>query len=253
MKWNEILPIVLLATVLVAIVIGAWCGKATEVTATVTTFYVVVVYFQLQVMRRQYQGWQKEREAEQSRQRVLQPNLKLEQFVVRRVEDRVQETGQLLGEAVYVNCTVINRGGSLALNCQPVLSNYGRATPDGRWFEHRDWIPVGLIWSLDEHQIVMARQPTQERALVSRRPYLFDVGKVALYVPEPSFELRTILYPHRQPSSFKDGKHCFEVTVYSANADPVTKWYVVDLKADLHSEEPLLVSQLDSAPWPPRG
>jgi hypothetical protein len=228
--------------------LGLWFGKGIEVTAVVTALYAVVVFFQLGEMRRQHDDWKADQAEQLELQSKRKPVLALGQHYVRKTIESDNKKGIELGEAFYINCEIVNEGKSMALNCQPVVSGYAILSPDGRWKRQDDWIHLGLVWALDELNALRG-EPTMERALVPQRPYQFDLGKISTYLPKALFALRTLLMPNAQACVFESGDHCFEVTVYAENAEPVKAWYTVTVDANLRSHTPLKVGKLISPPW----
>jgi hypothetical protein len=243
-RWKRILIVGGAAAVVLA---GLWLQKSTEVTAVITVVYVILVYFQLQVMQDQYQAGLAERRQLAEREEAQKPKLEFPDLCVRRTIEIDNSRGVELGPAWYVNSTIRNVGGSIAKTVQPVLTATAERLPDRRWRRHTDWIPLGLRWCLDEINAVRGA-PTQDRYLVPNRPYLFDLGKVSTYLPEPKFEITTLVKPTAQQNDFATGEYCFEVTAYSENAPPTRSWYIVVIH-DLRSPNPITVEQVPTAPW----
>jgi hypothetical protein len=232
----------------VAVAFGLWFDKAANVTALVTTAYVIVVFLQLEMMKRQHESELSYRREMARGAESRLPRLTFSEICVRRTTESDRNRGVDLGPAWYVNCTVKNVGGTIANRAQPVLTAMAERLPNQRWRLVPDWISLGLRWSLDELNVSQG-QPTQERYLVPNRPYMFDLGKLSAYLPQRRFDLSTLLKPNAQKNDFGVGEYCFEVTLYSENADPVSVWYLVRVEGDIHFPNPLNVEQLTAAPW----
>lgn len=162
----------------------------------------------------------------------------------------IQEVRRPVGLGFYVNIPLTNDGVTLAKRCQPMLTRVA-AFQNGTWQREENWIPLGLRWALDE----LSLRPTEERSLVSGRPYIFNLGKVSTTDPT-KFVLLPLLRPSAQSCEFNSGWYCFEVTVYCENAPIVQSWYVVKWHGGI-SAQPTLdevqnrleVSELPDAPW----
>ena len=242
------IKITIIVVAIAVVLLGLWFRRSTEVTAVITLGYVVLVFFQLQVMKEQHESAQAERREMAEREEAQKPKLELPDMCVRRTKEIDNSRGGVeLGSACYINCTIQNVGGSIARSVQPVLTDVAERLPDRRWRRHADWIPLGLRWTLDENNLVRG-EPTQDRYLVPNRPYMFDLGKVSTYSPDPKFELSTLIKPTAQKNDFGTGEYCFEVTAYSENAPPTRSWYLV-VAHDLHSPNPITVEQIQTVPW----
>jgi hypothetical protein len=239
--------IVLIIGTAAVVLVGLWLRRSTEVTAVITAIYVILVFFQLQVMRDQHEAAQIERRQLAEREEARKPKLEFPAIFVRRTTEIDNSRGVELGPAWYVNSTIRNVGGSIAKTVQPVLTAAAERLPDGRWRQNTDWIPLGLRWCLDEINAVRG-EPTQDRYLVPNRPYMFDLGKVSTYLAAPKFELATLIRPMAQQHDFATGEYCFEVTAYSENAQPTRSWYIV-MVHDLRSPNPITAEQVQMAPW----
>ena len=140
----------------------------------------------------------------------------------------VNQAGSAL--ACYVTFTLTNSGLSSALKCQPVLTmmyeKHVQPTGAVTWRPAASWIPLPLLWSLDESNRTKGT-PTQDRDLVPRRPYHFDLGGCSTQSPD-DFSLTATSYPYGQPTIFPPKQLCFEVTVFSENAEPLKKWIRVN-------------------------
>jgi len=229
------------------VLVGLWFRRSTEVTAVITTVYVILVFFQLQVMKNQHEAAQAERRQLAERGEAQKPRLEFPALCVRRTTEIDNSRCVELGPAWYVNVTIRNIGGSIARTVQPVLTDAAERLPDRRWRQYTDWIPLDLRWCLDEINAVHGT-PTQDRYLVPNRAYMFDLGKISTYLSEPKFELATLIKPMSQQNEFVSGEYCFEVTAYSENAQPARTWYIVVIR-DLRSPNPITVEQVQTAPW----
>jgi hypothetical protein len=243
-RWGKVLIVAVTTALVLA---GLFYRKSTEITAVITAAYVILVFFQLQVMQDQHRAAQEERRQLAEREEAQEPKLEFADHFVRRTTEIDNSRHIELGPAWYVNGTIQNVGGSIAKTVQPVLTAAAERLPDRRWRQYIDWIPLGLIWSLDEINAVRGT-PTQDRYLVPHRPYMFDRGKISAYAPDPAFELRTLISPMAQKNAFRLGEHCFEVTAYSENAPPTRSWYRVTI-VDLGSPNPISVERMQTAPW----
>jgi hypothetical protein len=156
----------------------------------------------------------------------------------------------------YVTIPIVSGGPQLALRCQPLLTKWAKARDDG-WEREQNWVPIGLLWALDEWAQSAAGRPTEEKDLVPDRPYLFNLGKISDSDAQ-HFVLLPVLAPTAQQHSFRPGEYCFEVTAFAENADSVTRWYRVIWRGPgpegLSKEfsqftTSFQVSELDAAPW----
>lgn len=244
-SWAKLLLIV--GTV-VAVGIGLWTSRTQEVIALITTVYVILVFLQLDLMKKQHEAAQRERKEMLEHEKSRQPVLSLPDMCLRSTTEFNNVTRTTLGQAWYINSTITNVGGGIANHVQPVLTNAAERLPDKRWRRFPDWMALGLRWCLDEINGVQGT-PTQDRHLVPHRPYEFDLGKLSTYLPSAKFQLCSLILPAAQPNEFGAGEYCFEITAYSANASPVSAWYLVTVDRDIHAPNPLRVEQLKSAPW----
>jgi hypothetical protein len=242
------LQVVLIIGTFVAVAVGLWFRRGADVTAAVTTAYVILVFLQLEVMRKQYRLLESERREilDQERRRV--PRLEQSEPRISRTKETDSFRKVELGPALYINCFVTNVGGSVAKLAEPVLTAVARRSADNRWQRTPDWLPLGLRWSLDEINLVRG-SPTEGRLLVPNRPYLFDLAKISAYLPQPRLEMLTLLKPAAQETDYSPGEYCFEVTIYSENAAPASAWYLVSVDRDVSAPDPLKVSRLPAAPW----
>jgi hypothetical protein len=203
---------------------GKWWQSANEITAAVTALYATLVFFQLWEMRlqREHQERQVDQAVKESERR--RPILSATSTLRTSPEFVNRSPG---GLGCYATFTVINTGRTAAVRCQPVLTMiYERHLGVGgkvNWIPVKSWIPLPLLWSLDEPNIAADGRPTQDRDLVPHRPYLFDLGNCSSRDPD-AFHLRPTVHPFSQETSFKPGERCFEITVFSENAEPIKKW-----------------------------
>jgi hypothetical protein len=58
---------------------------------------------------------------------------------------------------------------------------------------------------------------------------MFDLGGCSTFQPDV-FGLRVAVHPFSQTTSFLPGRRCFEVTIFSENAEPIMKW--IDVRWD---------------------
>ena len=152
------------------VLVALWVRRSTEVTAVITAVYVILVFFQLQLMKDQHEAAQAERRQLAEREEAQKPKLEFPDLCMRRTTEIDNSRGIELGLPRYVNVTIRNVGGSIAKTVQPVLTDAAERLPDRRWRQYTDWIPLGLRWCLDEINAVRGA-PTQDRYLVPNRPY----------------------------------------------------------------------------------
>jgi hypothetical protein len=160
-----------------------------------------------------------------------------------------------IGTGYYVNIQLTNAGPGVVRECQPMVTACGKRSESGGWTRTVNWVPIGLQWVLDEAATQATGAPTEERDLIPQRPYLVNLGTVGTTDPN-CFHLLLVIKSFGQESHFQPGEHCFEVTVYSENADPVRRWYRVLLRGALSPHptmeealQKLQIEQLDRAPW----
>jgi hypothetical protein len=198
-----------------------------ETTVAITAFYATLVFFQLQEMKQQREDLQNAARRQIDEEHRRRPILEIAS-TVRTSPEYINNTPRALG--CYITLTLTNVGLRAALRCQPVLTMlYERGHFEGGrlgWSKWERWIPVPLLWSLDESNVTSGR-PTAERDLVPRRPYMFDLGGCSTLAPD-DFNIRSTAYPFAQPMTFRASEHCFEITVFSENAEPVVKFVRVN-------------------------
>lgn len=159
--------------------------------------------------------------------------------------------------AYYVNVGVRNIGHRTAKRCEPVLTAYGQFNENDQCERERNWIPIGLSWALGELEQQPSGLPAVERSLIpepeNRRKvragprYFFNLVKIVSTQPD-AFYLVVNLAPHAQPTRFRAGKYCFQVTLYCDDGEWDETWFLVDfggffLKQSLH------VKQLNAPSW----
>jgi hypothetical protein len=254
--------------------IGISLGHATEAAAAITAIYVLLVFFQLREMEEQRRGLRQQREQDLERERARRPILQIGPFEMRppllrraaeleKIATGDDETiWKQVGFGYYVNLPLTNVGQTLARGCQPLVTSVGEHAEGKGWARDPNWLPIGLRWVLDELNVEAHGKPTEERNLVPRRPYLFNLGNVSTQHPS-QFRLILILVATGQRHTFPPGDYCFEITVYSENAEPTVKWYRVQWRGGFKAEhvakalerDPaeirrwLEVEELTAAPW----
>lgn len=165
---------------------------------------------------------------------------------------RLNELNETVGYGHFVMIRLKNKGKTLARRTQPILTAVGSFSSD-EWRKNENWAPVYLPWSLDETIMFATGQPTQERDLVPKRPYFFDLGFWGHEHPN-EFALRAFNVPTPQPDKYPPGKHCFEIQIYAENAKPITKYfhvywhgqYTEDFK---EMQQRVIIFATDSSPW----
>ena len=231
-----------------AICIGVYFGKTSEVVVMVTAVYVFLVYLQLRISRRQLDELVQDRAARLRAEKDREPRLDMLPPMVRETPEAEEVGGKPRGQAYYVNCLVVNRGGSVSRNSQPLLTAAARRTADGRWSRFENWIPLELRWCLDEIA-TKGGNPTRERGLVPARQYQFDLCTVSPWRPDPKLEIVCLSRPFAQPTSFDFGEYCFEVKVFSENAAACAAWCLVTYRADTRTGYPVTIRQTEISPW----
>jgi hypothetical protein len=220
-------------------------GWPTEIMAGVTAVYAGLVFFQLHVMERE------------RKERAVRPRLRMGPFQPEPPLLRLaSEVGGIGGFGYYVTIPIVNEGPQLARRCQPLLTGWAKASDRG-WEREQNWVPIGLLWALDEWARSAAGRPTEEKDLVPDRPYLFNLGKISNSDAQ-HFVLLPVLAPTAQQHRFPPGEYCFEVTAFAENTDSVTRWYRVIWRGSgpkgLSKEfsqfmARFQVRELDAAPW----
>jgi hypothetical protein len=171
---------------------------------------------------------------------------------LRKVEVDGLERGTLIGIGLYVNILLMNVGQTLAKNCQPLVTAVGRIN-DGKWQEVKNWTPLGLEWVLDETAQQATGKPTEERDLIPRKPYFFNLG-CASTRHEMHFKLLVTTVPTAQNTMFPPGQYCFEIVVYGERVKPVTKYFHVEwdgmpIKSSGELAQKIRVFAADHPPW----
>ena len=237
--------IVALIAAVAAFALAAAFRVSTEVTAAVTALYATLVFFQLKESERQ-------RLYAIEHEQKSRPALQIKDFSRRITPESSRTTHEQVATGLYVTCNLVNIGITSARGCQPILTACARRNADNEWRQLRDWLPLGLFWCLDEYSLQASGRPTEERYLVPKRPYLFDLCNVTTRTPDRLY-LRVIVTPSAQATDFPPGEYCFEVTVFSENADAVQAWYRVDWSGGItdaaDARQHLMVEQLPRQPW----
>jgi hypothetical protein len=214
---------------------GRVWNMAAESTAGVTALYATLVYFQLREMRLQRQNQEAMARNSVEEQRRRRPILRAEvtrrpSIVRAKSKDENGREVILHGLGCYITLTLTNVGLTTALRCQPVLTAVEELRsvgderidrPSDKWIRDKMWMPLPLLWSLDDTNIAKG-EPTSDRDLVPRRPYLFDLGCCSTFQPD-IFSLQVAVRPFNQRTEFMIGIRRFEVTVFSENAEPLRK------------------------------
>ena len=235
---------------------------ATELTAVITAVYAILVYYQLKEMERQREQQRADKEEERRGEIDRRPILRLGPFepkppFLQHAPEIATDTGSSVGSGIYAHIPLTNDGKTLARKCQSLLTAWGKPGHENVWESQKNWVPLGLRWILDEPNIYAAGKPTEERDLVPKRPYLFNLGCISTQHPD-KFRLLTVVEPTAQSSRFDSGTYCFEVTAFSENADPVVKYYKLQWAGGFTSNIPaseashrIIIEELDRPPWEP--
>lgn len=134
-------------------------------------------------------------------------------------------TSQRVGSGFYVNVELRNTGETIAKSCQPVVTAMGKFDAN-KWQKQENWIPLNLVWDLDELSQQVDGKPTEERDLVPHKPYYFNLGCVSTTDPH-AFRLLVTFALSAQQTRFLRGQYCFEITVFAERAKPSTKYFHV--------------------------
>lgn len=129
-----------------------------------------------------------------------------------------------------VDIELRNIGSSIAKDCQPFLTAIGKKE-NNEWKKTQNWAPIGLQWLLARNEQQADPYP-EMRDLAPQRPYIFKLGYIFERLPD-SFALARHITPTGQPETFGPGEHCFEIKVYSSNADPVIKYFKVSWESGI--------------------
>jgi len=117
---------------------------------------------------------------------------------------------------------ILNSGKVIAPRAQPLVTQV-RTLKNGQWRKAEGWIPVPLYWVFDELSQISTGKPTDEKDLVPHRPYLFNLGEFSTGHPDNFLLLKPII-SRSQKETYEAGEHCFEITVFSLNTEPVPKY-----------------------------
>ena len=164
----------------------------------------------------------------------------------------VDSDNKRVGTSYAITIELENRGETLAKNCQPLLTGAG-SKDKGKWQKEDNWLPLSLLWALDEASMQASGKPTEERDLVPHRPYSFNLGAVRTTDPD-NLSISVIIYPTGQRTAFPPGEYCFEIKVFAATVKPICKYFYVqwDGKCSENHEEvkkKLRVFAKDVPPW----
>jgi hypothetical protein len=185
---------------------------------------------------------------------IKRPILEIDVFESQPPHLRRVVTGSDRDIVVYpLHLQIRNNGTAVAKKAQPLLSGMGRLI-DGKWVTQNDWIPVSLIWALDELVRRATGKPTEERDLVPRRPYVFSVGFLATNVPESFCLDGEVLRPLNQPGEYGPGEFCFEIAVFAEGATPVKKYIHIQWQGGCNKKFEEVKSRIqvnlkDRPPW----
>jgi hypothetical protein len=240
-----------------------WPPGANAILAGVTAVYAALVYLQLREMEKQ-RSFQREQHQQQARLEYDQrPIVAIGPYSMtppyfRRSSEMIpvgSEVGQIPPSfGYYINVPLQNVGRTIARRCQPLLTGWA-VHSDGTWRREANWLPIGLLWALDEPTFEASDHPTGERDLVPGRPYLFNLGRVSLSRPE-HFTVLLVMTAFSQPNTLPRGDYCFEVSAYSENAAVAMSWFRVKWEGRLTRETTdedarrmMSVEALGSCPW----
>ena len=155
-----------------------------------------------------------------------------------------QDTGQVAGIGYYINVPIRNIGKTTIKDCEPVVTAMG-SPAQGNWQKKKNWLPKPLIWTF---------RPNEHRILPPRRPIAFALGKISTLHPN-KFILRVIYPTTGQPSAFDPGEYCFEVTIFSEQAEPAIKYFYIKWNGGCSSDfdsvrtSAIKISAKDYPPW----
>jgi len=121
-----------------------------------------------------------------------------------------------------VTLEILNLGKTIAPCAQPLVTQV-RTFQNGQWRKVEGWVPVPLYWVFDELSQRSTGKPTEEKDLIPHRPYLFNLGEFSTGHPDNFLLLKPII-SRSQKEAYEPGEHCFEVTVFSLNTEPVPKY-----------------------------
>jgi hypothetical protein len=142
-------------------------GRAPELTAAVTTVYAALVYFQL---RQRWAELRDEREREYARRPILQLGPFRKQPPYFRLAPEVSPgTGLGLCDGCYITIPLKNAGRTLTRACQALITACAERS-GGTWHPDANWVPLPLVWTLDELDARIQGGPTRERDLIPERP-----------------------------------------------------------------------------------
>lgn len=141
------------------------------------------------------------------------------------------------GKGYYINLYLLNVGRTIAKGCQPLLNAQWRKQ-DGKFQKEGNWLPLGLLWALDEPAKMATGRATEEKNLIPNRPYFFDLGCVSNQ-DDTVFHLRTIVEPSAQKHliNLRPGEYCFEVLVSAEKCKPLTCYFYVEWKGGYPDSE----------------
>jgi hypothetical protein len=132
------------------------------------------------------------------------------------------ETGDT-SRGYYVTLKLINTGRSVAKNTQPQITRIAQYMYDNGWQIQHNWVPVSITWILDEWTRVAEGKPTEERDLISERPYLFHALGIGSTQPDLLNIYPTVI-PRHQRDKYAPGEYCFEITVFALGAETIKKY-----------------------------
>lgn len=131
--------------------------------------------------------------------------------------------GKPLDITYQLSIEIKNTGQATAKNAALHVSEM-RRVEDGKWNIQNNWIAAPIKWALDIAADIGRELPTEERNLVSRRPYISNFGMLRTSKPD-LFILRTIIMPAGQKEEYEPGEYCFQLTLSAEGAKPVKKYF----------------------------
>ncbi len=142
-------------------------------------------------------------------------------------------TGKQVGIGYYINILLINAGNQTAKNCQPLLTSKWERVLDG-WEHTKDWIPVALRWAAGEdseyvqdiQKVVIVKKIREERNIIPKRPYYFNLGCIST-THAGEFRILQVIGLTGQKNIFGPGEYIFEVTVTGEQFDPIVRYFRV--------------------------
>ena len=179
------------------------------------------------------------------------PPFEQEPPLFRLTKETAPDSNFVSGYGYFVHIELQNEGRITAKNCQPFLTGMGKFD-SGKWNRFNNWLPVGLMWALDERTSDIAGRPTEEKNLVPFRSYFFNLGCITTSDPE-HFKVLVVDESQEELIRHGPGVYCFEVEITADRAKPETKYFYLKWTGEFPEayEDPrkkITVAQGDEAP-----